>query len=320
MKNSKVFALLLVLLAPFFMACSSQEAPAVQAQDMPNKDVAMPQKPKVSMDTFNARINQEIGNGISTAQKEIAEEAFATIDETYSIIKMLDAGKSKEAEQSLYALIGKMETLVAADPELSLTPVGIDVRTEGTISDINSIKAITKAAKAAVKKGYYQEARSLLNDLSSEEIVSTYYIPLATYPDGLRQAALEVKSGKLDMAKGTLLTLLNAVVIEENVLPIPVLVAEQFVMEAATMDMGKKEDRDEMLVLLENADYNLKLAEALGYGKRNSDFKDLAKSIKTLKADINRKATKEEIKKSFDSLKSDMQNFRKKYFSRKHKK
>ncbi len=307
---------MLLVMAQIISSCASKEISSAQAQT--TQPVTMPAKPSLSTDSMNVRLNREANDKVLEAQKGITKDALSMIEETQNTVKLLNDNKTKEAQSKLYELIGRMETLVAANPGLDLIPVGANSHINELITDINVIRGITDAAKTAAKKGYYQEAKKLLNGLASEEIIATYYLPFASYPEGLKLAAVLTKEGKTELAKSTILELLNTIVIEELTIPLPVLKAEQYVLEASSLN--STDDKDEILLLLDNADYQLKLAEALGYGKRNKDYGDLAKSIKSLKKDIKAKATKESIEKSFDSLKTQIKDFRAKFFSKAKKK
>ncbi len=316
MKTNKLMVIMLLVMAQIISSCASKEISSAQAQT--TQPVTMPAKPSLSTDSMNVRLNREANDKVLEAQKGITKDALSMIEETQNTVKLLNDNKTKEAQSKLYELIGRMETLVAANPGLDLIPVGANSHINELITDINVIRGITDAAKTAAKKGYYQEAKKLLNGLASEEIIATYYLPFASYPEGLKLAAVLTKEGKTELAKSTILELLNTIVIEELTIPLPVLKAEQYVLEASSLN--STDDKDEILLLLDNADYQLKLAEALGYGKRNKDYGDLAKSIKSLKKDIKAKATKESIEKSFDSLKTQIKDFRAKFFSKAKKK
>ena len=83
------------------------------------------------------------------------------------------------------------------------------------------------------------------------------------------------------------------------------------IIEAATID-AENHDRSEIVLnLLSNADYQLQLAQELGYGKRDKDFKDLAEAIKVLKESV---TNKEDSSSKFDELKQDLKSFKEKLF------
>jgi len=76
---------------------------------------------------------------------------------------------------------------------------------------------------------------------------------------------------------------LNTIVTEEKILPLPILRAERMLEEVETLvnkDDFKKED---VKLLLENAEYEINFAEALGYGKKDKEYKELYSAIKEVK-------------------------------------
>ncbi len=314
MKPNKGLILSLIVLAQILSSCASKDISSAKAQEQLPEKIEVPNKPQLSSDSVDARINKDMNSQVSKVREGITLEALSLIEKTQDVLKEIDKGQNKAAENQLYELIGKMETLVTANPKLGLIPVNASTKRNELVTDINVIKNLVSTAQNAMKKGYYQEAREILDKLVSEQIITTYYIPLTSYPDGLKFAALKLKEDKPKLAKAAVMELLNTVVLEEMKLPLPVLKAEQYVAEASELNADDK--KDEVFLLLENADYQLKLAEALGYGKRTKDFKDLADTIHSLKKDIAKKVAKDNIKHSFNELQEQLKAFRAKFFTK----
>ena len=67
----------------------------------------------------------------------------------------------------------------------------------------------------------FPAGRILLYHLTSELRVRTFNLPLATYPDALKQAARLLDEGKNSDASGTLQTALNTLVVIDHVTAIP---------------------------------------------------------------------------------------------------
>jgi ATP-dependent RNA circularization protein (DNA/RNA ligase family) len=114
-------------------------------------------------------------------------------------------------------------------------------------------------------------------------VINTYLIPTVTYPEAIKAAVVALEANKPELAEGLLIEVLNTVVIEKVVLPIPVLKAEQMIIEAASIDAKDHENVEQVIALLSNAEYQLQLAEALGYGKKDKDYVLLSKAIKEVK-------------------------------------
>jgi hypothetical protein len=267
----------------------------------------------MSKDTLNARILAEMQQEIIKQKVALTKEALTTVVKTQDLIQLIDKGDHKNAIKKGKELIGDLEVLLAKDPSLALVPVNVTFQKEELVTDINTVKATTKLVKEAVNKGYYRVAGDLLKDLRSEMIINTFLIPTATYPEAIKASVIALEANKPEVAKGILFEVLNTVVIEKVVLPLPVLKAEQLIIEAASIDAKDHENVDVVIALLSNAEYQLQLAEALGYGKRDKDYVMLSKAIKELKKSVK---AKKDSKSKFDKLKTDIKKFQERLFPR----
>jgi len=306
--------MIIALLSVTFVSCSNAETQGDRL-DKVSGIVAAPDTLKLPNDTVRKRIQADIDTVLLHQRAQFIREAIEVIAQTEALILQLDSIHQENAERMIAELIGKIEILTAAHPELSLLPIDVHSRVNEVITDIHAIKGIVSEAERAMDKGYYQVARTLLNDLASEIVISTVNLPLATYPEGLKQAAILIREKRLAEASALLKKMLNTLVITEQIIPLPVMRAQQYVIEALTLDLAKAADREEIIKLLDNADYQLKLAEALGYGKRTKDYKDLYQAIHDIKRSIEREATAEAITQSLEKLKEKLGNFRQKHFS-----
>jgi len=172
-------------------------------------------------------------------------------------------------------------------------------------------KLIVKNSKKAFKDGYYQVARDLLEGLKSEIVITTYNIPTATYPIAIKNAVMLMEDGKTDLAKYVLQNVFGTIVIQDIALPLPVLKAQEMILEAQKIDAKDHENVDKVLNLLANANYQLELAEEMGYGKKNKDFAGLYNSIKELVKSVK---SKSDSGSKFDKLLDDLSKFNNKYF------
>jgi YfdX protein len=218
-------------------------------------------------------------------RKEIVEEAVSSIRETQDALKQLEQGKSKEAQASIERATGKLEILLARDPNVSLVPIDVRILTEDVSGDLNSIKNAREEAARNLKDGRVQEARALLDDLVSESVISTTSLPLATYPTALKSAAKLIDENKLNDAKETLQTALDALEVSEAVIPLPIL-RSAIVLDKAD-DLVKitkrtPEQNKELAELITAADEEIKVAEVLGYGTQ-PDFVSFHKEMAELR-------------------------------------
>jgi hypothetical protein len=214
-------------------------------------------------------------------RKEMLNDATSAIRETQNALQALDEKNNKEAIAALERATGKLEIILAREPELALAPSGVSAVTYDILSDIDAIKALSKEAEDALEDGRVQEARHLIRNLASETVISVTNIPLATYPDAIKLAAKHIDDDKTEEAKKVLQTALNTLFITNTIIPLPVVRAEHILKEAETLaeKAGRSEEENKHLAdLLKDAHTKLKFAEALGYGSKK-DFKNLYEQL-----------------------------------------
>ncbi len=221
----------------------------------------------------------------SDKRKQIINEAVAAINETKNALAALDANKKPEALAALKKVVGQLEIIIARAPELALAPIDVKVTTHDLYASLKSIEMAKKEAEDLLEDGKVQKARILLQDLASEIVISVANIPLATYPDAMKAITPLIDEDKLDEAKIALQVALNTLVVTNNIIPLPVIRAEHMLKEAEKLaEIEKRSEKDNKLLndLLENAQLQLEIAAALGYGNKK-EYKDFYQQIKEIK-------------------------------------
>ncbi len=299
----------------------TQKSETMKATEIKQASVQKPAHPKMKDEQLTKNVNENVRTEMDKIQKKDAEKiksAMKIIEETAGTVDLIDKGKIDEAEKEMATIIGQLEVLMAKDPSLSIIPVDVNMETRDLVADMETVKVMTEQAQSAMDDGYYQAARQILNNLASEIVVRTSYLPLATYPDAMKLAVSLLNQGRKDEAKVILVRALNTLVMTEQHIPIPVLRAEEYIKAAASiMEDKEKADTQEVKLLLDNAGYQLKLAQALGYGKRDKEYKELADAIAVLKKAVE---NKQETKGLFDSLKQKINTFKVRLFFNKTEK
>jgi len=140
--------------------------------------------------------------------------------------------------------------------------------------------------------------------LQDQMTISTQYLPMKLYPEATKQAQKDLAKGNNKAAFGDIVTALNSVVIKSVIIPIPLLTAQDMVIEASKL---AKKDKTKALKLLTSAQDELQKAVLLGYTKEHTKvYKSLNDEIKAIKHSINggHSVAKmyEHIKHSFESL------------------
>jgi hypothetical protein len=211
-------------------------------------------------------------------------EALSAVDETKGALQALDDGKTQDALAALERASGKLDIILARDPRLALAPMAVGAMTYDVYATPEAVKAASRQAQADLASGDVQDARMILAGLASETVISVTNIPLATYPEAIKQAAGLIDQGKTEEAKQSLQAALDTLVITHTVVPLPVVVSQQLLSEAETLAAKKDRTADEnkrLSVLLDNAHQEIAMAEALGYSTRK-DFDSFNKELASI--------------------------------------
>ena len=304
-KLSKTWMWVLVMLP--LLSCSQNATTQDKQEQAPEQETSL----GMNADSLQARIDAEMAGQVASQKAEIAIEALSVIGETRNLLRLLAADKKQEAIDEGHTLIGKFEVLLTKEPSLALLPVDVAFHQEETITDISTLRTLIKDAEKAMNDGYYQVARRILADLKSEMVIESYFIPTATYPEAIKVAVALLEDDKPEEARAVLQQVLLSIVIERTVVPLPVLKAEQMIIEAAGIDAENHDNAEQVLTLLRNAHYQLQLAEEMGYGKKDKEYKELYTAIKDLQKSVEKQ---QDSQPAFDALKEKIKAFRNRLF------
>lgn len=274
------FAVSNVALAADHMTMVPASAPSMQSSS------ATAAKTNQQTTTANAKVADNNQDQTAEKRKQITAEAIAAVGETRNALKALDEGKKDDALAALEKTTGKLELILARDPQLVLAPTNVSEVTTSIIADTDKVRQFRREAQRLLDDGQVQAARHLLQGLASETVIRVTNIPLGTYPDAIKQAAKLIDDGKQDNAKKVLQTALNTLVITDTIIPLPVAATQAILKDAQQLAEKKDRSVDEnkkLTNLLTASRGQLEFAEALGYGTRQ-DFKDLYAQLDSIKA------------------------------------
>ncbi len=235
--------------------------------------------------TVESTVQDETEDTVADKRKTIVAEAVEALAQTRAALQALEDKKVKEALDALAVVIGKLELIVARDPEMSLAPTDVSVVTYDLYASTDTIKYAIKQAKEAIGDGQIQKARLLLEDLASEIVITVTNLPLATYPDAIKAVTPLIDDGKYEEAKLAIQAALNTVVLTKHVIPLQILRAKEFLARAEHLSEKKDRTDDENKELSNNltsARTQLEMAELLGYGDKN-DYRKLYRQLDQIK-------------------------------------
>jgi len=256
-------------------AAAQASAASQQAQPQPSTQAAPP---------AGAQAQSKPTNPPEAQRDKLVDEAVAAVRETQNALTAIDQNKNDDAIAALERATGKLEIVLARTPTLALAPVDVSVVTHDVIGTPADVEKIRGEVGAAIAQGRLQLARKLISDLGSETVVNISKLPLGTYPAALKQAAALLHQGKPQEAKAVLQTALGTIVIDQIVIPLP-LVRAQLALEDARSLLEKRKRTDaesaRMRQLLGTARTQLQLGKALGYAT-DSEMTDLIASVDDL--------------------------------------
>ena len=264
--------------------------------------------------------NQEVTKKVDAAQdnyidervKKITQEAVEAINLVGEVVDLLDKKDKEKAVETIEKVLGKLEVLIARDPNLQVVPIDVKeqvVDFPGTIDDVEAAKT---EVVTLIKAGEVQLARDIMLQLASELDIYVTALPIGTYPVVMKAIIPLIEQEKFEEAKKLLVEALETLVIEKIVIPLPLLRAEQTIIRANELANKENPNKDELKELLAYAKEQLELAEALGYGKKEVDYKDIYEEIKKLEEILGSDKSTEDIFKTLkEKLSSIMVKFNK---------
>ncbi len=245
-------------------------------------------------------------------RKTIIKEAVTALTQTRKAIEALDKKDKQAALDALAMVTGKLDIVIAREPDLANAPIDVRVETYDLISSVDTIKKTVKTAKELLDDGKVQQAREILAGMVSEIDFLVTSIPLATYSDGIKSVAGLVDEERYEEAGEALYELLSTLVITKNIIPLPILRAEEMLKKAdelASTEKRTEEQNKELETLLTGVSNQIEMAEALGYGDKK-EYKGFYRQLKEIK----KKTADNRFGRFMDELKTSLKTFKQKIF------
>lgn len=247
-------------------------------------------------------------------RETIVKEAVMALDQTGKAIEALKNKKKQEALDALAMAAGKLEIVLAREPQMANAPIDVRVEEFDLYASVDTVKKAVKAAEDLLEDGEVQQARAILADLASEIDLVITSLPLAAYTDTIKDVAKLVDDEKYEEATQSLYELLSTMVITRNVIPLPLLRAEMLLDKAdklAVKEGRSEQENKDLKTLLDDAENQIGMAEALGYGKKD-DFKSFHAQLK----EIRKKTRDGKFGSGFvDGLKNSLKKLKEKIFN-----
>jgi hypothetical protein len=217
-------------------------------------------------------------------KKSLDQDAIVVINDTQKAIDDIAAGKADDAMKVIEEATGKVNILLARNPATAFIPVSVAVDIiDAAPHDTKLIRQVASDASAAMGAKDYPSARVLLYSLTSEIRSRTFNLPLATYPDALKEAARLLDQKKNQEASSALLTALNTLVVVDKVTPLPLVLSRE-ALRAAKEDSQK--DKATAQILVQTAKNELQRSKELGYAAHDPEYEALDTDIASLEKQL----------------------------------
>lgn len=263
-------------------------------------------------ESVEERVQGEIDEQAAERRKAMLEEARSALAETNAALAALDEGNTKESLDVLARATGKLEILLARDPDLVRAPVDVRYITHDVYAAVDDIRAALDRVEESLDDGEVQDARALLSGLASEYVISVWNIPLATYPDAIKAVTPLIDKGEIEEAKLALRRALNTLVVTNRVISLPLVRAKH--MLGAAEKLVDEEDRSDeeseaIGVLVQAARHQLEMAEVLGYGDERDHEKfraQIAELEEKIEADESTRGVFGRLQRTLDDLQASL--------------
>ncbi len=244
-----------------------------------------------------------IKNEIAQTQKNFKkapEEITEALNATSLAMRNLQNKKVDEAKKQLEIATKKFDLALKNNPTLDIVPFDEQITVFENISSAKEISSVIKLAQELLSQYRLDETRIALAPLKDEIDIETVSIPMKIFPIATKKALEALNKGD---SKGAILIMAkayNTFLIEDAVIPLPLLKAQDLIIDASNLDKNKKEDA---IKLLDGAKEELERANLLGYTTKHSpEYKALVDAIDNIEKEIKGKNV---VEKLYDNLKKD---------------
>jgi len=231
--------------------------------------------------------------------KQAPKEILDALKETSLAMQNLQDKKNDEAKKHLKLATENFNKALKNDPKLDILPFDENIVVYENLASAKEINNILKVVQEDILHYKLDDARALLAPLKDEMDIKTISIPMKLFPIATQKALDALNKGNAKKAMEIIATGYSTFIVDEGIIPLPLLKAQDMILEASNLDKSKKEEATE---LLDNAKDELEKAEVLGYANSNTpEYKALNDAIDAVKKEIKGQNA---VEKLYDNLKN----------------
>lgn len=274
------------------------------------KKIEQPVERYLSENDLQDYIDDEINLAFDLGNQFILLDAANALSNVRNAFISMREKNYEGARELLNQAMAKVELLLRANQTRALA--GVNVEINMGVKNANEAYGIINELDSLIEHKQYQKVRDLASLLSNEILITRESFSISKFDEVLKQADQYFRAKNYERALAELNNVLETTSFEYTTIPLSVVRAERMIAEAGALIEKEEVEYDNIEILLNNAAYEIKFAELLGYGKEETDFKSLVQKIESLKKSVSEKndaVLREDIKDLNESINQTKKDF-----------
>jgi len=291
----------------FLSGCAPQKDYESEKQET---QIVQPLERYISENDMQDYINEEINLAINLGNQFIVMDATNALGNVKDAMIAIRQKNYRNAREHLTQAMGIVELLLRANQKSALAGVNAEINLG--VKNAKEAYSIINELDSLFKNKEYQKVRDLASLLSNEILITRESLSISKFNEVLNQADQYFRAKNYGRALQELHNVLATTSFEYTILPLPVVRAERMIAEAVTLIDKEELEYDNIEILLNNAAYEIKFAELLGYGKQETNLRSLVQKIESLKKSVSEKndtVLREDIKDLNESINQTKKDF-----------
>jgi len=244
-----------------------------------------PEQTYLTENQIQAYVDKEINLAIDLGNENVIQEAASVIALSRTGISSILNENYADAIENINRAIAKAELIIRTDhPAKLISEVNIEVLDR--VENAENARQIIQDVDSLMELGELQRAKNLMTKLTSELRITRESISISSYLQTLRNADKLLKEKQYEQALLDLNSLLSSVTAARSITPLPLIISQKMVLEMGKLLSEEHPDKESILTLLNNAEYQIRFSEMLGYGKAENEYQEIFNAMDEIKTEL----------------------------------
>ncbi|NPA50515.1 MAG: YfdX family protein, partial [Epsilonproteobacteria bacterium] len=182
--------------------------------------------------------------------KDSPKAVGIAMQETIKALALIQQNKLKDAQKILEDAYAKFNKVLKNNPKLTLIPLDEEIMVFQIEGDSKTIKKAIDLSLNLLKNYDTQVARDILMPLKDEIDINIISLPMNLYPKAIKEAIEALKKDNKNLAINNLKKAFSTLLLTRAVIPIPLLIAQDLIKGASTINDN---DKEKAIALLQKA-------------------------------------------------------------------